>query len=91
MELLISEWLDALVMSAKVFSSLTVLELIKFGKGQVFFVVSGVFWSSAPVGDMIFSVIYAFDFVTFVFLDWALSIIVITSTFIAMGSEMASV
>ena len=72
-ELLISEWLDALEMSAKVFTSLRVLELIEFGVG---------------VGDMIFSAIYALDFATFVLLDRTLSIMMITHAFVATGGEM---
>ena len=56
-----------------------------------FFSFSGVFRAFFQIGDMIFSAIYGFNFVTFVFLDRALGIVIVTRAFIATGGEMASI
>ena len=71
----------------------TVLELIKFAMGTVFFFYI-YFWGFLGIRVSWrhdFCAIYAFNFVAFVFLDRALSIMVITSAFIATRGEMASV
>ena len=72
-------------MSTKVFSFSDSVGIDHIWNRDRFFDISGVFWAPAPVEDVIFATIYAFNFITFVLLDRALGVMVITRAFITAG------